>query len=148
MCVKPHVAGTRDTEKYPYLDWTKVKVTVKGSPNKIYSNGIEAKDFWEEARRYINPIGRSVGGGTPNINHKKFYTEDKFGLLIDMRSMTDQAMHGSGMQVLNVEDGIQLELERDLVGSGNVNCHVFVISDSQLNIRGRQFYFVQYNSPR
>ena len=43
-----------------------------------------------------------------------------------------------------MEDGIQLELERDLEGSGVVNCHVFVISDSQLNIRERQFVSVQY----
>ena len=78
------------------------------------------------------------------MNHKKYYTEDKFRLPIDMRSMQDQALHGSGMQLLKVEGGIHLELERDLEGSGDVNCHVFVISDSQMNIRERKFLSVQY----
>ena len=79
------------------------------------------------------------------MNHKKYYTEDKFGLVVDFHSMADQAMHGSGMQLLNVEDGIQLEFERDMKGSGDLNWHVFVISDSQLNIRERKYISVQYN---
>ena len=78
------------------------------------------------------------------MNQVKYYTDDKFGLLIDMRSMADQALHGSGVVLVNVEDGIQVELERDLEGSGVVNCHFFVISDSELNIRERQFLPVQY----
>ena len=35
LCVQPYTVGTRDTEKYPYIDWKKLKVTVKGSPNKL-----------------------------------------------------------------------------------------------------------------
>ena len=103
---------------------------------------LEAKDFWEEARRYFNPLGALP---TPNMNHKKYCTEDKFGLLVHMRSMADQTIHGSGMELVNVEDGIQLELERDLIGSGDVNCHVFIISDSRMNIKDGQFISVQFN---
>ena len=113
---------------------------MKGSPNKLFSDGFEAKDFWEEARRYFNPFGR---WSSPHMIHKTFYIEDKFGMLIDFRSMAGQAMHGSGLQLMNAEDGIQLELKRHLMGTGNVNCHVFVISDSQLNIKERKFQSVQ-----
>ena len=41
----------------------------------------------------------------------KFYTGDNFGLLIDMRSMADQSMHGSGTRIVNSTDGVQLEIE-------------------------------------
>ena len=74
----------------------------------------------------------------------KFYNGDKFGLVIDMRSMTDQDMHGSGTRIVNTTDGVQLEIERKAEGSGNVNCHVFVVSDSQINIMDRQLDSVQY----
>jgi len=74
----------------------------------------------------------------------KFYTGDKFGLLIDMRSMADQSMHGSGKRIVNSTDGVQLEIERSAKGSGNVNCHIFVISDSQFNLMDRQLESVQY----
>ena len=45
-------------------------------------------------------------------------------------------------------DEVQLEIERDGSGSGNVNCHVFVISDSQMNIQGQHLDSVHYYYPR
>ena len=45
---------------------------------------------------------------------------------------------------MNIKDGVQLELERDSSGSGNVNCHVFVISDSRMNTLGQQLESVRY----
>jgi len=39
---------------------------------------------------------------------------------------------------VNSTDGVQLEIERKAKGLGNVNCHVFVIADSQFNIMERQ----------
>ena len=61
-----------------------------------------------------------------------------------MRSMAAEAMHGSGTRIVNSTDGPQLEIERSAKGSGAVNCHMFVISDSQFNIMGNQFESVQY----
>ena len=95
-------------------------------------------DIWEEAKRYFS------AEGTQNMNMEKFYSDNKFCLLIDFCSMEDHAMHGSGTRLVNTKDGVQLELERNASGSGTVNCHVFVISDSQMNIMGRQLESVQY----
>ena len=78
------------------------------------------------------------------MNLQKFYTDDKFGLLIDLRSMASQEMHGSGTRLVNTTDGVQLEIERDAKGSGTVNCHVFLIADSQLNIMEKQLQSVQF----
>ena len=61
---------------------------------------------------------------------KQFYTEDKFGLLIDVHSMADQAIHGSGARLVNTKDGVQLEIECHDKGSDVLNCHIFVTSDS------------------
>ena len=67
-----------------------------------------------------------------------------FGLLIDLRSMADNAMHGSGAKLVNVQDGIQLEIERDLKWSGDMNCHVFMLSDAQMGLENRQLKHVMY----
>ena len=75
---------------------------------------------------------------------EKFCTKNKFGLLIDLCSMASQEMHGSGTRLVNTTDGVQLEIERDDKGSGQVNCHVFVISDSQFNIIDKQLDSVMY----
>jgi len=77
------------------------------------------------------------------MNMTKFYTGDNFGLVIDMRSMADQSMHDSGTRIVNSTDGFQLEIEREAKGSGKVNCHIYVISDSEFNIENRQLESVQ-----
>ena len=64
-----------------------------------------------------------------NMDHTKFYTDNKFELLIDLRSLTDTTMHGSGIRLVNTKDGVFLEIERKTCGSGNLECHVFTISD-------------------
>jgi len=106
----------------------------------LYNNGIEGKNMWEEARSFFVKEKNK----TEHMNLTKFYTGDKFGLVIDMRSMADQSMHGSGKRLVNTTDGVQLEIERKAEGSANVNCHIFVISDSQFNILHRQLESVQY----
>ena len=82
LFVEPYTAGTRDAEKYLKPDLTKVSVTVNGSPNKPYNNSFEKMDIWEEAKRYLMKE-------TQHMNAGKFYTKDKFCLLIEMRSMEE-----------------------------------------------------------
>ena len=122
LFVEPYAPGARDSEKYFNPDLTKVSVTVNGSPNMLYNSGIEGKDIWAEASRFFVK--------TQHMNLSKFYTDDKFGLLINLRSMADQALHGSGTRLVDTKDGVQLELERNSSGSSALNCHVFVMSDS------------------
>ena len=78
------------------------------------------------------------------MNLTRFYTANRFGLLIDLRSMSAHSMHCSGTRLVNTKDEVQLEIERDGSGSGNVNCHVFVVSDWEMNIQGQQLDSVQY----
>jgi len=140
LFMEPYDGCARDSEKYVFPDLTKVSVTINGSPNMLYNNGIEGKDMWEEAERFFVKEKNK----TDHMNFTKFYTDDKFGLVIDMLSMADQSMHGSGTRIVNSTDGVQLEIERKAEGSGNVNCHVFVVSDSQINIMDSQLESVQY----
>ena len=72
---------------------------------------------------------------------QKFYAEDRFGLLIDLRFMASQEMHGT--RLVNTTDRVQLEIERS-TGKGLFNCHIFVISDAQFNIMNRQLDSVKW----
>ena len=93
----------------------------------LYNNGIESRDIWSEVSRFFMKENYKH----QHMNLQKFYTKNKFGLLIDLRSMESQKMHGSG-------------IERDGKGSGQVNCHVHIISDSQFNIVDKQLESVQH----
>ena len=139
LFVEPYAAGKRDSEKYIFPDLKKISVTINGSPNMLYNNSIESKDIWSEVSRFFMKEKYKP----QHMTLEKFYTKNKFGLLIDLRSMSSQEMHGSGTRLVNSADGVQLEIERDAKGTGTVNCHLFVISDSQFNILNSQFDSVQ-----
>ena len=139
LFVKPYTAGTRDSEEYVFPDLKKVMVTINGSPNMLYNNGIEGEDTWRQASRFFMKESHKP----QHMNLKKFYTKDKFGLLLDLRSMASQKMHGSGTRLVNTTDGVQLEIKRT-TGTGPFNCHVFVIADAQFNIQNRQIVSVMY----
>ena len=134
LFVVPYPAGTRDSEKYIFPDLKKISVTINGSPNMLYNNGIESRDIWSEVSRFF----MKEKSKPQHMSLEKFYTGNKFGLLIDLRSMASQEMHGSGTRLVNTTDGVQLEIERDHKGTGTVNCHVFIISDAQFSILDRQ----------
>ena len=142
LFIEPYVACGRHSETYFNPDLTKISVTVNGSPNRLYNNGLEGIDIWEEVKRFF----LKAENKTQHMNATKFYTENKFGVMNDLRSMADHSMHGSGTRLVNIKDGVQLELERNASGSGNdkVRCHIYVISDAQMNILGRQLQSVQY----
>ena len=140
LFVEPYIAGARDSEKYIFPNLKKISVTVNGSPNMLYNNGIESRDIWSEVSRFFMKEEHKP----QHMTLQKFYAKNKFGLLIDLRSMESQKMHGSGTRIVNSTDGVQSEIERDGEGSGQVNCHVFIISDAQFGIINRQLDSVMY----
>ena len=135
LFISPYTAGNRDSEYYFNPDITKVKVTVNGVPNRVYNEGISGSDMWKELTRHFNPSPKS---GRPNMTLAKYLSGNKFGLWIDLRSMADTTMHGNGQRLVNTQDGVQLEIERTASGSGILNCYIFTVSDSQMNIMGQQ----------
>ena len=58
----------------------------------LYNNGIESEDVWRQVSRFFMKEKHKP----QHMTLQKFYAEDKFGLLIDLRSMASRKMHGSG----------------------------------------------------
>jgi len=53
LFVEPYSSRARDSEKYVFLDLTKVQVTINGSPNMLYNDGIVSTNLWAEASRFF-----------------------------------------------------------------------------------------------
>ena len=139
LFIVPYTAGARDSENYLNPAITKMDVTIKGSPNKLYNEGIKGIDMWNEVNQFFG----KKSGGRSNMNLTKYLTDNKFGLFIDLRSMADTTLHGNGQRLVNTNDGVQLAIERNTTGSGRAKCHIFIISDAQVNIMDRQLQSVQ-----
>jgi len=89
LFTEPYTAGAHDSEKYVFPDLTKVRVTINGSPSMLYNEGIVSTDLWAEASRFF----LREKNKTEHMNLKLFLTGDRFGLLVDLRSMADRSMH-------------------------------------------------------
>ena len=141
LFIVPYTAGARDSEHYFNPDITKVSVTINSSPNRVYNEGITGIDMWDEVSRFFGTKSMKSGStyDRPNMNLTKYLTDNKFGLLIDLRSMADTNMHGNGQRLVNTKDGVHLAIERNTTGSGIAKCHIFTISDSQISIMDKPF---------
>ena len=58
--------------------------------------------------------------------------------------MRDNDLHRSALKSVNAKDGVQLTINRKASGSGNVKCHIFILSDAQFNIINRELESVPY----
>ena len=71
------------------------------------------------------------------------FFKDKFALVIDLRSINDNFLHGSGRKCVNTQSGILLEIKKTTI-SANVLCKIFVLADRLLNIVNKDLASIQY----
>ena len=107
LFIELYTGGTRDSEKHINPDIT--KVSDYSSLNRIYNNGIEGVDMWEDVSRFFGKTHRK------SMNLKNFFTGDKFGLLIDLRSMADNCMNGKWLKLTS-----QIKLFTDISIAENI----------------------------
>lgn len=78
------------------------------------------------------------------MNVTDFYGGDGFALFVDLRSMGENQLHGSGLRLVNTKDGVQVTINRTMSGSRNVKRHIFILSDAQFNIVNKELESVTY----
>ena len=130
-----HDEGKRDSEKFVNPDIKSVNINIDGMPNRLYSKGMVPTDFWEGIKIRM--------GGSGKVKEEDFYA-DKFALWIDLRTFPDNTIHGGGLHVNNTRDGVKLEIKRKTGGSGNINCHMFVVADALMEIMNTELKSIMY----
>ena len=104
----------------------------------IYSQGINKTYFYKEATRFF----ASEGIKDPCLTVDKFYNH-KFALVIDLRATRDVESSGQGKKIVNTQNGVLLEIKKAAY-SVELNCSVFVVSDSLVNFTNNDLQNVQY----
>ena len=127
--------GKRDSEKFvnPYIK--SVNINIDGMPNRLYSKGMVPSDFWESIKSRM--------GGLGNVKEEDFYA-DKFALWIDLRTFSDNGIHGGGLHVNTTRDGVKLEIKRKTGGTGNITCYMFVVADALMEIMNTELKSIMY----
>ena len=121
---------------------TKVEITVEGVPNQTYAQGMELRHFWPKAQRLFAGTKKEDSAESnatcaelslATINPDRFYTNE-FGLVIDMRSTSDNHLHGMGRSLRNTGEGVVIRISRMAGAAGNVDLVVFLLQDGQMNL--------------
>ena len=129
-----------DSEQYLYPNLEKVRLTIEGVPNSVFSQGLPKSRFFEEAKRFFCPMcGKSMADEFMSID--KFY-KDGFALVIDLRSTQDDTT-GGGKKIVNTQSGVLLEITKKAT-TANIQCNIFVVSDALLNFANRDLSSIQY----
>ena len=102
---QPYTAGTRDSEKTLNADINEIKVDINGIPNMLFSQGMKKEDLWKGT---WNIFGKE----NFSMTETKFYAGERYGVFIDLRSMSDNNLHGSALRLINTKDGVE-RLERN-----------------------------------
>jgi hypothetical protein len=126
-----------DSEEYIYPNIEKVRVTIEGVPNAVYSQGIPKTRLYEEARRLF---------GTDEISHQTltgFFKDKKFALVIDLRTASDSNTYGNGAKIQNTQSGILVEITKKAT-TADVVCYLFVLSDGVIKITNGQLAGIKY----
>ncbi|CAB3980763.1 Hypothetical predicted protein [Paramuricea clavata] len=126
-----------DSEEYIYPNIEKVRVTIEGVPNAVYSQGIPKTRLYEEPRRLF---------GTNGISHQTltgFFKDKKFALVIDFRTASDANTYGNGAKIQNTQSGILVEITKKAT-TADVVCYLFVLSDGVIKITNGQLAGIKY----
>ena len=139
------------TEDYYNPKITKVEVTIEGVPNQLYSKGMQAYQQWDEINKYFaltskrdketDKVAKDLNFSDTNI--EKYFTT-RFALWLDLRSIDDNTLHGSGRRIENASEGITIQIEKEQESDENLNIYLFIIQDAQINFEDGRFKEVIY----
>ncbi|MCE2507404.1 MAG: hypothetical protein J4F36_13260 [Nitrosopumilaceae archaeon] len=118
----------------PYVE--KIKITINGKSNQLYTNGITPKDLWYEACKFFQHV-------PTNMTQGAFYN-DKFCIWIDTRSSTDNTLHGNGMRLDGSNSGLTLTIKKAAAGSGDMKMYIFLVIDAVIEFSNNSYKKVCY----
>ena len=139
------------TEDFVNPNITKVKMTIEGVPNQLYSQGMRQYQQWDEINKYFaltskrdketDKVAKDLYFSDTNI--AKYLTK-RFALWLDLRSTDDNTLHGSGRRIENASEGITVQIEKEQGPDENLNIYLFIIQDAQINFEDGRFSEIKY----
>ena len=73
-----------------------------------------------------------------NVNTALYYT-DKYAQWLDVRTIDNNKLHGSGRSLENTSEGIRLQITKESESVGKLSCYLYIFQEAQINISDAQF---------
>ena len=143
----------RNTEAFYNPKITKVEVTIEGIPNQLFSQGMRAYQMWDEARKLfaaspgrkrhpdVSVVAKDLA--LADVSLGEFLTS-KLALWLDLRTIDDDRLHGSGRRIENASEGVTIQLTKTAEAAGALNIYLYILMDAQLNLKDGRFVSAVY----
>ena len=128
-----------DSEEFYNAEVQKVKVTIEGNPNSVYSQGLVRSEIYNEAKRFFGTMSDTCND---NLSTQEFY-KGKYAIVIDLRTVDDETVVGNGRTLVGTQSGVLLQIEK-LATTVDLMCHVFAISDGLVSIANNRLQKIEY----
>ena len=139
MCTRK---TSTDSEEFYNTEVEKVKVTIEGNPNSVYSQGLVRSEVYDEAKRFFGRKATTTDASNDNLSKLEFL-KNKYAIVIDLRTVNDENTVHSGRKLIGTQSGVLLEIEKTAT-SVDLLCHVFVVADGTIVISGRKLQNIEY----
>ena len=139
----------RDTEEFYNPRISKIEITVEGVPNELYAQNMEYRHQYDEIVKHFAEDRSKEAGSIQkdlqlhNVDIASYYT-DKYALWLDVRTIDDNRLHGSGRRLENTSEGIRLQITKKAESASKLSCYLYIFHDAQINISDAQFLNVVY----
>ena len=70
------------------------------------------------------------------ITLEEFFCDHKFAAVIDMRSVSDKYVIANGREIINTQEGVSIEIEKEATAK-DLTGYMFVVSDGLINIENK-----------
>ena len=129
----------------------KVSVIVEGKPNQLYAQRMRLFEQYDEICKYFAERKQKDNDANEVQKHLQLhdlsvgeYLADKYALWLDFRMIDENALHGMGRRIENALEGITLQIEKKVESAENLNAYIYLIMDTQLNIKNGAYVSVLY----
>ena len=85
-----------DSEEFFNAEVEKVKVTIEGNPNSVYSQGLVRSEVYDEAKRFF---GTTTDASNDNLT-KLDFLKNKYAIVVDLRTVDDENTVHSGRKLI------------------------------------------------
>ena len=105
-----------NTESFYNPKITKVEVAIEGIINQLFSQGMRAYQMWDETRKLFAPGGKRhpevavVAKDLGLADVSRGILDLQFALWLDLRTIDDDRLHGSGRRIENASEGVTIQL--------------------------------------
>ena len=97
--------------------------------HKCFAEGKQKDNNTNEAQKHLQLHDLGVGE----------HLADKYALWLYFRMIDDNSLHRTGRRIENALEGITLQIEKKAESARNLDAYIYLIMDTQLNIKGEKF---------